>query len=216
MTVEFRESLPFRGGWLMLDGKKYRDYIHKLLTPLVRCHGEIPMMEKKVPNVGKDLFFYRRMLPKDYPLSMMNRRDNIGYVQWDTEVDIPILASTRHLWMSFTPNEIVTQRPGIKKAHGTVLVGGMGMGWFARRCLERDNVTKVTVVDKSCDILDYFGMPLLEEYPDRLELVCDDAYQMKVHQFDSVLYDIWPNMGASLDDARWHKLIGKHPNAWAW
>lgn len=216
MTVEFKEDIPYRGGWLWLDGTKYREYIDTLLAPLVRCHGQIPMMEKKVPNVGSGLFFYRRMLPKGQPLSMMTRRDVIGHVEWDTDVDIPIMAEQRELWMSFTPNEIVSQRAGIRKARGTVLVGGMGMGWFARRCLERDSVTKVTVVDKSCDILDYFGMPLLEEYPDRLELVCDDAYQMKVHQFDSVLYDIWPDMGGSLNDGRWKKLIGKHPNAWAW
>ena len=40
-------------------------------------------------------------------------------------------------WMSLTPSEMATQRPGVQKAQGTVVIGGLGLGWLLRKVCEK-------------------------------------------------------------------------------
>jgi hypothetical protein len=74
-----------------------------------------------------------------------------GFVGWDGPVLVPILTTpdgtaNGKVWMSLTPMEVFSQRQGIGVAKGNVLIGGLGMGWFARRVLEKKAVKHVTVV----------------------------------------------------------------------
>ncbi len=36
------------------------------------------------------------------------------------------------IWMSLTPMEMMTQRSGVQAARGTVVIGGLGLGWLLR------------------------------------------------------------------------------------
>jgi len=147
-------------------------------------------------------------------LAMFDARQSPSYCLFDRPVYIPIMLSletsrlygSSQIWMSLTPNEIVTQRPQIRRAKGRVGVAGLGMGWAVQRMLERSQVRHLTVVEKDAAVLDYFGEPLRRMFGDRLTLVCDDAYLYNWTGCDTVLWDIWPNMVDGYYDRKFQEL----------
>jgi len=91
-----------------------------------------------------------------YPLGPSGRGGEICF-------DAPVLVPTHSckkssggndIWMSLMPMEILTQRAGVKIARGKVLIGGLGLGWIARRVLESPKVSHVTIaeLDKSASL----------------------------------------------------------------
>ena len=143
-----------------------------------------------------------------------------GVVSWSGTVNIPILTEpngTPHgkVWMSLTPMEVFTQRPGLRHARGKVLVGGLGMGWFARRVLEKRGVTHVTIADIDATTLGYFGKPLKEEFGSRVTLVQEDVYKLP-RTFDSYLLDIWPGDLGCYFDPQFLDLAISEKNVWGW
>jgi len=124
------------------------------------------------------------------------------------------------VWMSLTPMEIMSQMPGVEKAHGNVLIGGLGMGWLTRRVLEKDEVDSVTQVELDPDILNFFGLALMELHPEELQLVHADfweyLHQAGIDQFDTILVDIWPKYNDCRRDELFRTLRKSHPNVWGW
>ena len=99
-----------------------------------------------------------------------------------------------HSWdtvMAMTPNELFTLRPMVRRAQGNVVIMGLGFGWLAERVLQRKKVKHVTIVEKSAEILEYFGPRLKELYGDKLTLVGGDAYEHAWDDYDVALWDIW-------------------------
>ena len=142
--------------------------------------------------------------------------DKSGEVYFTGDVSIPAIYEKSKVWMSLTPMEIMSLRPGVSHARGTVLIGGLGMGWFAEQCLKRKQVKHVTVVDLDPGILEYFGAPLKAKYGERLTLVQGDIYDQDAFAFDSYLSDIWPSNGGASYDKKFIDIAAQHPNAWAW
>lgn len=124
------------------------------------------------------------------------------------------------IWMSLTPMEVMSQKPGVEKAFGNVLIGGLGMGWLTRRVLEKPEVDSVTQVDLDLDILRVFGIPLEEMFPDKLNLINDDFWsflnQYDAGFFDTILVDIWLKYGHARKDNLFRVLRKSHPNVWGW
>ena len=56
-----------------------------------------------------------------------------------------------------TPAEMLTQRSGVQAAEGTVVLGGLGLGWLLRKVCEKPSVERVIVVEKSQELLDWYG-----------------------------------------------------------
>ena len=105
----------------------------------------------------------------DLPVYMAGKPRS--WVCFDRPVALPVFKDPKHLdrpWMSLTPNEVLTQRPGICRGRGRVMIAGMGFGWFARQILARKQVEHVTIVDTNQDILDTFGPRLKEEHRGRV------------------------------------------------
>lgn len=130
-------------------------------------------------------------------LAMYNSKQTGYRCRFDRVVHIPVLVSLDpgfRVWMSLTPNEVITQRPQIRRAKGRVGVAGLGMGWAVQRMLERPQVQSLTVVERDVAILEYFGAPLKQMFGDRLNLVHGDAYEHDWFLYDVVLWDIWPGM----------------------
>jgi spermidine synthase len=118
--------------------------------------------------------------------------------------------------MSLTPLEVFTLRPGFKKAKGRCLVGGLGLGYFTKRILERKQVEKVTVVEKNPHVAEFFGAPLR----DRVEIIVDDVWEFlksdRLNSFDSILLDTWSSAGDSFEDRKLMEVRQRHPHVWAW
>ena len=135
-----------------------------------------------------------------------------GYCGFSTPINIPVLAKPDQFvagklnpWMSLTPSEVMTQRGQIRRAKKDTAMAGLGLGWAARKVLERKQVKHLTVYEKSQGVIDYFGASLLEDYPDKVTLVCADAYDVSWKAHDVVLWDIWDAWG----DASWDRKFEK-------
>lgn len=133
----------------------------------------------------------RRMIPQ------------IGF--FETPYAYPAMLENGREWMTLLPNETVTTAPAIEAAAGRVLTYGLGLGYFAYHAAEKPNVTSVTVVDVSPDVIDLFKNRLLPRFPhkEKITLVCDDAFHFAetkmANSFDFVFADIWHDAGDGRD-----------------
>ncbi len=115
------------------------------------------------------------------------------------------------LVMSDTPAEKNDHYIAYYKAKGHCLVNGLGIGMFIKNLLAKDDVTKVTVVEISQDLIDLIA----PHYQDpRLTIICADAldYQPpKGERYGMVWHDIWDNICAdNLEDMKkLHRKYGR-------
>ncbi len=127
----------------------------------------------------------------------------LAHVGFSDAVHIPVLVEPRQsgnwkVWMSLTPMEIATCRGGVRKAFGEVLLGGMGLGWMAKRIAARKQVSKLAIVDWNLDVLNFVGKALREEFPGKkIELIHDDVWKhIDSHRsYDSFILDVWESYG---------------------
>jgi hypothetical protein len=123
--------------------------------------------------------------------------------------------------MSVTPAEMISQRSGIRRAQGKVVVGGLGLGWFLDQVCSKDDVEEVIVVERNEELLDWYGYRLCRDQAKVREVICDDVYAV-AERFPNhqLLLDIWPTYagayGAEGDErlAALRKTAGDR--VWAW
>lgn len=122
------------------------------------------------------------------------------------------------VWMTITPAEMISQRSGIHRAKGKVLIGGLGLGWFLEEVCKKDDVEEVVVVEQSEELLDWYGYRLCREQPKVREVICGDVYGVAEHFPEhQLLLDIWPNYSAAGKDERLVALRRTAgPRVWAW
>lgn len=125
--------------------------------------------------------------------------------------------------MSLTPMEIMSQRYGVKRSRGDVLVGGLGMGWLTRRVLQRKAVKHVTIIEKDQRIIDIFGQKIVNDFGNRVDIICDDVWNVidvncesPANVYDTVLIDIWEDANGREYDRNFVKLRNKHGRVWGW
>lgn len=166
--------------------------------------------------------YANRILPARQQLSLSLSPAKEGTVEFDRDVVIPTLFDLREQkpepWMSITPQEIITQRPGIRRASGTVMVGGLGLGWFLNKVHDRDEVERVILVESSQELLDWYGSNVCDQLPKVTDVICGDVYD-QIGRFGAKtkhLLDIWKRYGECLLDERfcWHKRRYRH--VWGW
>ncbi len=114
----------------------------------------------------------------------------------------PAVLENGREWMTLLPNEIQTTIPAVERARGRVLTYGLGLGYYAFRVSAKEDVSSVTVVEKSKELLDLFRKVLLPQFPhkEKIRLVCADAFdfagQLKPDSpYDCVFADIWHDVG---------------------
>lgn len=99
-------------------------------------------------------------------------------------------------WMSDTDMEQRTNREAVRLATGNVLVAGLGIGLMVLPALTKPDVRKVTVVERSSDVIDLVAQPLADAAgPDawKLKVVEADIFDWKANgeRFDLIWFDIW-------------------------
>lgn len=140
-------------------------------------------------------------------------------------VMVPMLLGTttedRNFWMSLTPMEVFSLRPGIEKAEGRVLIVGLGMGWMTQKILEKPDVKHITQVEISPEVIQFFGQPLSTMFPDKIDFIQGDIWkvlpQLDLQNFDSIIFDIWPAYGSAYLDQKFQALKKAHRRkTWGW
>ncbi len=95
--------------------------------------------------------------------------------------------------MSNTPAEIEDHYKFIQKASGKVLVGGLGLGMVLKCLLDKKYVTKVTVIEKSLDVINLVASAYNND--PRVEIVNADVFDYKPQEkYDCAWFDIWDNI----------------------
>ncbi|HYN14459.1 MAG TPA: hypothetical protein VES66_01550 [Terriglobales bacterium] len=85
----------------------------------------------------------------------------------------------------------------VRRAHGDVLIAGLGLGMILHPILKKQEVRSLTVVEKFQDVVDLIS-PTLPNDP-RLTLITDDIFRWKPRdgrRYDVIWFDIWPDIEA--------------------
>jgi len=124
-------------------------------------------------------------------------------------------------WMSLTPMEVFSLRPGIRRATGHVLIAGLGMGWMTQKILEKSDVTRITQVELCSEVVQFFGKPLQAMHPGKIHFLEGDIWkilpELDLQDYDSIIFDIWPEYGSAHMDRQFQALkkANRH-KVWGW
>jgi len=120
----------------------------------------------------------------------------IGF--FDRPFSFPAILENGNEWMTLTPVDLDTCDDAIASARGRVVTFGMGLGYFAYMASRKQEVSQVTVVDISPEVISLFETCILPQFshPEKVNIVCADAfaYAEKVlpgEQFDYAFVDTW-------------------------
>lgn len=93
--------------------------------------------------------------------------------------------------MSDTPAEMRDHFAPVHRAKGSCLINGLGIGMVLKAVLKKPEVTDVTVVELSQDVIDMVAPHYADE---RVTIVCADALTFqppKGKRYQMVWHDIW-------------------------
>jgi hypothetical protein len=154
----------------------------------------------------------------------------LGSVIFDGDVEIPILFERegpggrwrKFPWMSLTPAELLTLRPGTKLAKGRVVIAGLGLGHQLIEVGKRRAVTEITVIERSHELVELImprAMAVLAEHGrTQVRVLGGDAFRLlPTLAADVALIDVFPayadNREAMAELRRRCKGIG---TLWDW
>jgi len=101
--------------------------------------------------------------------------------------------------MSDTPDEIRDHRYAIFEAKGRCLVAGLGIGMVARAMLLKPEVTCVTIIEQSSDVIKLVAPWLTSQFPGRVTIIQADILTWKPpkgEKWDAAWFDIWDSICA--------------------
>lgn len=96
------------------------------------------------------------------------------------------------VWMTDMPCEQVQLDRHLPDLHGSVLVGGLGLGYAVTKLAERDEVSEIVVVERSPEVIELVAKHLDDR--GKMQVVENDihAYVASCDRtFDCAFYDTW-------------------------
>lgn len=102
------------------------------------------------------------------------------------------------LMMSDTHMERRTNREFVSKAHGDVMIAGLGIGLILNALEDKvksGEVKSITVYEKYQDVIDLV-LPKYKHLP--IKVICKDILEYKPEKgetYDTIYFDIWPVIG---------------------
>ena len=97
--------------------------------------------------------------PAEEPFTIVSMRDAIltGKSPFKVRFDMPVMITALHengsVWMTDLPIEQEDAHEALVQCKGRVLVGGLGLGYFAKKLQEKKDVSHVDVVEISSDVI---------------------------------------------------------------
>jgi hypothetical protein len=145
-----------------------------------------------------------------------------GRVWFTDPISFPVLykKNTLDVWMSVTPMEIFTCRPGVRFATGRVILGGLGLGWQLRKIAEKKSVKEIVVIEKSEDLLRWYGRKLCAEIPKVTTVMLGDVFAIAKNtpprDDTKWVLDVWEEYGDAAGSSELETLRNQGHKAWAW
>lgn len=115
------------------------------------------------------------------------------------------------LIMSNTPAEVNDHYKFIQKSQGKVLIGGLGLGMVLKFLLEKDDITKVVVVEQSQDVINLVASSYTND--PRVEIVNENIFEYKPDEaFDCAWFDIWDDISGDEypEMKKLHRRFGRY------
>lgn len=112
--------------------------------------------------------------------------------------------------MSNTPDEIRDFIPFLSKAHGDILINGLGLGVLVCALISKGDVNSITVIEKSKDVIKLVGDTYLTDK--RVSIINADSFEYKPPlgvKYNYVWHDIWDHI-TSYNLPEMHKLHRKY------
>lgn len=120
----------------------------------------------------------------------------IGYL--DHEFPFAAISKDNVIWMSITPNEILTMAPSIERSYGKIITFGLGLGYYPFMCSLKDNVESVTIIEFDENIINLFKKHILPLFPnkEKINIIHADAFnylkENNINElYDFAFMDIW-------------------------
>ncbi len=132
----------------------------------------------------------------------------VGTVVFDGDVKIPALFQRRppehgggwneSPWMSLTPAEFLTLRPGTRAARGHVIIGGLGLGHQLIEVSKRLQVKRITLVELNEELVSWLLPQVRPAIRKPLKVIVGDAFvEIPRLKADVALIDIFPEYGSN-------------------
>lgn len=195
------------------------------VKPHKLCHHDKLPDDCKATS-PKNSFLYRNTtLPARYPIMLMKkngeREAKRGYVTFDGEIILPSLFEPGGWrgtpWMSLSPNELITLRPGTRKAKGHTIVAGLGLGHQLIQVSHRKQVKKLTLVEISAELVEWLMPRIKPHLGCPVDVVIGDANEViPKMKADVCLMDIYEGFGFNQDWEFVHKCNGNIGTVWFW
>jgi hypothetical protein len=228
--TEFNEQFKMSNYNLYFEADSYNRYISELFPEF----DEYTVGEKIELDNGfaftRRIFEHKKTVtPRLIDFTPYDKNNGLDVYQgskwskayFSDDVIIPVLSRYSTTWMSITPMEIATCRTGVRKAKGTVIMGGLGMGWMAKKVLDRKHVDKLVIVELEPSVIEFFGKAIKEKYQDRVEILQGDFYEhANTVDYDVALVDIFDSYGTANYDRDFKTFkqaaIANNKICWAW
>jgi hypothetical protein len=187
---------------LKLSAASYTAWLQtRLLVPDLPAGDVRTPPRHEIP--GTYLYYAHVTLPVLEPLltCLGNRK---GQVFFNGDIVIPVIRQPREwdhdrVWMSLTPMEVFSLRPGTRLAKGHTVIAGLGMGHQLIDVTNKRNVREVTLVEKEQGLVDWV-LPRIEKHLGQapVEVIVGDAYDaLKTLEADVALIDIFSSYGGN-------------------
>ena len=159
-----------------------------------------------VDSPGGRFRYALRLQRRGVPLQTWWGRE-LGSVLFDGDIEIPILFEREnesrfrtYPWMSLTPAELLTLRPGTKLAKGKVVIAGLGLAHQLIEVSKRRSVDQITVVERShelCELIMPRAMPVVAQHgKTEVRVIIGDAFSVLPRlEADVALVDVFPEYG---------------------
>lgn len=115
----------------------------------------------------------------------------------DQDFESILLYQDDEVWMLDAPSEAITNNRPASKAKGNVITFGLGIGYFVYMALKNPNVSSVTVVERSEEVIKMFKNYILPQFETDKEvnIICGDAFEYwndkTLDKYDYIYADIW-------------------------
>lgn len=119
--------------------------------------------------------------------------------RFDKSITLPMICDENVGWMSPELFEKTTMQEAVDHATGNVLVVGLGIGFYPFNILLKEDVKKVTIIERNQDIIALFKKNILPQFPRRedVKIIQGDALDLLSNDFlktyDYTFVDIWRN-----------------------
>lgn len=110
----------------------------------------------------------------------------------DLPLTVTSLTENGGVWMSDVPEEIFGMRD-VRRLHGRVLVGGLGLGMTTMLAMLTAKTTGVVTVEISPNVIELTGYACIGEVVNAC--IFDYVDQMPAGKFDSAFFDSWTGTG---------------------